>query len=234
MLPKHGSRRATAALVLAASLGGCLDARDWTMADSGSGGLFAASWGGMRADRPESSETVRRIRGYETPQEPLELEPGNVWPAEEAPRATLANPDAALRGVPPYRPGEPRTGERLWDQDDRSRERTDRMDEPPPEARRPTTRRRGASSPPPPPLAQPAPERVEVLPVPPRGNAPPGLPDYGRAVLTPGGPVVTTGGNDRVQGFTTPGGGSGIIQRDGNVTTISPSGGPPQTFITPR
>ena len=44
-------------------------------------------------------------------------------------------------------------------------------------------------------------------------------------VLTPQGPVVTSGGTDRVQSFTVPGGGSGIITRDGpNATVIGPDG----------
>ena len=53
-------------------------------------------------------------------------------------------------------------------------------------------------------------------------------------MLTPQGPVTTSGGTNRVQTYTVPGGGSGILQRDGGFTTISPSGGTPQTFPTPR
>jgi hypothetical protein len=219
-------------------LGGCvsLDRRDYTVADSGSGGMFRAAWGGMRGDRPEDSETIRRIRGYETPRETLELEPGNVWPLEEAPRATLANPDAALRGVPPWRPGEGRSREDLPG-DPRPGGPLDgpRADAVTPEGAdpRPARRRRGASSPPPPPLVQPESERIGVLPVPPGAYSPPPRRSDGQVVLTPGGPVVTSGGTDRIQSFTTPGGGSGVIHRDGGVTTVSPSGGMPQTFPTP-
>jgi hypothetical protein len=238
MLRNHGRRGAASALALAALLGGCvsLDRRDWTVADSGSGGMFRASWGGMRSDRPEDSETIRRVRGVEVPREPLEVEPGSVWPAEEAPRVTLANPDAALRGVPAYRPGEPRNPERLWD-DRPPRDPAPRADGMlPPEDERSTRppRRRGASSPPPPPLVQPMPDRLDVLPVPPGANAPPAPRTDGQVVLTPGGPVVTTGGTDRVQGFVAPGGGSGVVVRDGGVTTVVPSGGAPQTFPTRR
>lgn len=236
MLRKQGQNGA--ALVLAALLGGCtsLDGRDWTVADSGSGGMFRAAWGGMRGDRAEDSETVRRVRGVEPPREPLQLEPGNVWPVEEAPRATLANPDAALRGVPPYRPGEPRNGDRLLEDDGRQRYPAPRADLAPPREQRPQDgrRRRGASSPPPPPLEQPETERVQVLPVPPGAYSPPPRRTDGQVVLTPSGPVTTTGGTDRIQSFTTPGGGSGVIHRDGGFTTISPSGGIPQTFPTPR
>jgi hypothetical protein len=237
MLRKHG-QKVVALLGLAALLGGCVsfDRRDWTMADSGSGGLFRAAWGGMRSDRPEVSDTIQRVRGVEPPREPLEVEPGNVWPAEEAPRATLANPDAALRGVPPYRPGEPRSPDRLWDDGDRRQgESAPRADgTPPPEPGSRERRRRLGASSPPPPLVQPEPERLGVLPVPPGANAPPPRRADGQVILTPGGPVTTTGGTDRVQGFVTPGGGSGVIHRDGNTITVVPSGGIPQTFPAPR
>lgn len=56
--------------------------------------------GGLMVDR------VRRGAGVAA-DEPLRQEPGNVWPAAEGPRATLANPDEALRGVPAYRPETP-------------------------------------------------------------------------------------------------------------------------------
>jgi hypothetical protein len=239
MLWNDGRRRAAPALVLATLLGGCVsfDSRDWTLADSGSGGMFRAAWGGMRSDRPVDSDTIRRVRGVDVALEPLQVEPGSVWPVEEAPRATLANPDAALRGVPAYRPGEPRSPDRLWEREDRPRDLAPRADGmPPPEDVRPAPppRRRGASSPPPPPLVQPEVGRVEVLPVPPGASAPPARRSDGQVVLTPGGPVTTTGGTDRVQGFVGPGGQSGVIHRDGGVTTVVPSGGMPQTFPTPR
>jgi hypothetical protein len=75
-------RKGAVLLALAPLLGGCfsLDRREWTVADSGSGGMFRAAWGGMRSDRLEGSDTIQRIRGVEAPREPLELEPGNVWP----------------------------------------------------------------------------------------------------------------------------------------------------------
>jgi hypothetical protein len=132
MLWNDGRRRAAPVLVLATLLGGCLDSRDWTVADAGSGGAFRAAWGGMRSDRPADSETVRRVRGMDVPLEPLQVEPGSVWPVEEAPRATLANPDAALRGVPPYRPDEPRSPERLWERENRPRDLAPRAEGMPP------------------------------------------------------------------------------------------------------
>lgn len=51
-------------------------------------------------------ERVRRGAGVSA-EEALREEEGNVWPAAEGPRATLANPDEALRGVPAYRPESP-------------------------------------------------------------------------------------------------------------------------------
>lgn len=235
MLRKHGQKGA--ALVLLVLLGGCtslFDSRNWTAADSGSGGMFRAAWGGMRAERPEDSETIRRVRGFETPREPLQLEPGNVWPAEEAPRATLANPDAALRGVPPWRPGEGRSTRDLpVDERPGGPLVPPRADATIPDNEQRPQRRRPGASPPPPFLPQPEPSRVDVPP--PRYDPQP-LPRRadGQIVVPPlGPPVVTSGGTDRVQGFTTPGGGSGVIHRDGGVTTIVPSGGMPQSFPTP-
>ena len=236
--------RGAALLALATLLGGC---GDWVRpaltpeADAGFGAAFLLPWSKPRPVVVADSYTVRRFGGAEglPVEEHLQVEPGNVWPAEEAPRATLANPDAALRGVPPYRPGEPRNPERLRGEDDgRQRDLAPGADAMPPpavEEQGPRAqRRRGASSPPPSPLAQPAPERLEVLPVPPGANAPPPRRADGQVVLTPNGPVVTSGGTDRIQSFTTPGGGGGVIHRDGGFTTVVPSGGPPQTFPTPR
>jgi hypothetical protein len=64
---------------------------------------FGPSWGGMRPDVPSEALTVQRIRAIEMPEPPAPLIPqdGNVWPEPEGPRATLANPEEALRGLPP-------------------------------------------------------------------------------------------------------------------------------------
>ena len=56
----------------------------------------------------------------------------------------------------------------------------------------------------------------------------------GRVVLTPSGPVVTSGGTDRVQGYTAPGGETGVVVRDGNTTTVIPQGGMPRPGIPAR
>ena len=236
--------RGGAALASAALLGGC----SWVApaltpeADTGFRAPFFLSWNRPPAVTPAESYTIRRLRGAEGEpvEQPLEVEPGNVWPAEEAPRATLANPDAALRGVPPWRPGEGRSVQDLPVNERPGGPlvppRAEAAPSPAVEEQGPRAqRRRRESSPPPSPLAQPAPERPEVLPVPPGAYSPPPRRADGQVVLPPGGPpVITSGGTDRIQSFTTPGGGSGVIHRDGGVTTISPSGGVPQTFPTPR
>src|SRR5215213_11400470 len=118
--------RGGALLASVVALGGCswLKPALTTEADAGFGAPFLLPWSDTRAVSLADSYTVRRLRGArgEPVEEPLQVEAGNVWPVEEAPRATLANPDAALRGVPPYRPGEPRSPERLWDEDGRRRD----------------------------------------------------------------------------------------------------------------
>jgi hypothetical protein len=66
-----------------------------------------SSFGGLTSDPIPNSSTVQRVRagGGNAGLDPLQPEEGNVWPAEEGPRATLANPDEALRGIPGYQPG---------------------------------------------------------------------------------------------------------------------------------
>ena len=214
-------------LALLVALGGCQasEAAYTTAADAGTwaGGLFGTAWGGRRPDMLGDSLTVARVRGAETPQAvPLLPEPGNVWPEEEAPRATLANPDAALRGIPTYNPAEMRSLDSLS------------PPAPGPISRGLPSRPRGSSLPPPSPLDLPdlpqaaAPtSRLPPLPEPPRRAD-------GRVVLTPQGPVVTSGGTDRVQSFTVPGGGTGIITRDGPTSIITGPDGRVQAVPTPR
>jgi hypothetical protein len=45
---------------------------------------------------------------------------------------------------------------------------------------------------------------------------------------------VTTGGTDRVQGFSVPGGGTGTVVRDGRTETIIGPDGQVQQRIAPR
>jgi hypothetical protein len=66
-----------------------------------------STFGGVTTAPIPNSSTVQRVRagGGSAGLDPLQPEVGNVWPAEEGPRATLANPDEALRGIPGYQPG---------------------------------------------------------------------------------------------------------------------------------
>jgi hypothetical protein len=212
---RNGGRAGSAvlgvpALGMALLLGGCtwFDNASYGVADalSNTGTRFGAPWGGMRPATPEESTTIQRVRGLPSTAEVLQTEPGNVWPVEEAPRATLANPDAALRGIPSYQPGQPR-------------------DLPPTTGRGVPGRLRGSSSPPPPPLDQPDfPSSSVARPLPPLPERPPARVE-GQVIPTPQGPAVTSGGTDRIQSFTRPGGGGGVIHRDGpNATIIGPDG----------
>jgi hypothetical protein len=211
--------RPSAALSLLVVLGGCAWMDSSEVAARNAGGIFGPPWGGSRPEMLDNSQTIARLRGAAPAAEALQTEPGNVWPAAEAPRATLANPDAALRGVPAYTPMTPPEAESV-PLGSTSRGAPARL--------------RGSSSPPPPPITLPEPERATVAPpLPPLPQQPPQR-NEGQVVQTPQGPVMTNGGTDRVQTFTAPGGGTGIIQRDnGTVTVIGPNG-QIQTLPAPR
>jgi len=188
---------------------------------------IGAPWGGPRSDVPrdQDSLTIARVFGPNPAVDPLRSEGGNVWPQPEPPRATLANPDAALRGIPSYRPpGAPSlspggvTGMGITPE--------------------PRQRVRGSSSPPP---QQPEPaswrqdDRRPMSALPPPGleDAPPRRAD-GRALNTPGGVATTGAGNDRVGTYIGPGGASGtMIQGSGGTTLIGP-GGQITTVPNPR
>lgn len=210
-----------AALGLAVLLGGCTwlgeTGNGVTNLIADTGARVGAPWGTSRPAVPDGSDTMNRVHGA-VPQPTLHPEPGDVWPVQEAPRATLANPDAALRGIPAYRPGEldrpsapaPRS---TWQPTD-----------PPPV--RPLPPGLGGSSSLPVPLdvPQPAPVR-QVVPPPLPPSAPPSPRADGQVIQTPGGPVTTTGGSDRVQGFVAPDGSTGVLHRDGNTATVFGPGG---------
>ena len=186
-------------------------------------------WGSPRPTIPEDSVTIARVSGAPVQVAPLTPEPGDVWPVPEAPRSTLANPDAAMRGIPSYRPGDfdrpsAPAGRSQWQPTD-----------PPNPAPLPPGLRGGASSPgprldPQPPIPGPQ----AVAPPLPGVNAPPSRRADGRVILTPQGSAVTSGGTDRVQGYITPGGGSGTAVIDGNTTTLFDPTGRIQTVPTPR
>lgn len=191
------------------------------------GGRIGMPWGTMRPAMPEQATTVERVALGVPPGSTLLPEAGDVWPGPLPPRATLANPDAALSGIPAYAPA---TGRR----DD-----TSDMAPPPPRpvAGPPRGLPRGSSSPPPPAMVTIPPdprERIGLVPAPP---TPPGIPAVppradGQVIHTPNGPVVTSGGTDRIQSFNVPGGGTGTAIRDGNTTTLIGPGSRIQTIPT--
>ncbi|MGK7869042.1 hypothetical protein [Falsiroseomonas sp. E2-1-a20] len=185
------------------------------------GGLGASPWSpfmGPTSVVDADSLTVQRVRGTNPPVEPLVPEAGDVWPAQEAPRGDLSNPDEAMRNIPSYRPslidGAPAASSPVATPGDRPL-------------------RRGSSTPPgnlgPPDafLTTPGP-----TPAPRSAPASPRL--EGRALTTPSGQSVTgTGGTPRVQGYTGPGGGGAVI-RDGNVETWIGPNGQPSTRVVPN
>ncbi|MDO9709679.1 hypothetical protein [Paracraurococcus lichenis] len=206
-------------------LGGCSYSRTTGWLDDSSaratdrladaGAALGAPWGRSRPIPPQDSATIARVTGTAAPLAPLRPEDGDVWPVPEAPRATLANPDAAMRGIPNYRQGEL----------DRPSGPAPRSEWQPTDPGLPPGLRGGASTPPPPPLRQPGfPPPTAAAPVPGTTAPPPARAD-GRVITTPNGPAITTGGTDRVQSFITPGGGTGTAINDGNTTTlIGPNG----------
>lgn len=172
-------------------------------------------WGGPRPGAPLDSLTAQRVRAGGMTAEPtaqLRPEPGDMWPVAEAPRATLANPDEALRGV-----GNQRMG----------------FADPATEARRPA---RGSSSPPPDPLLLSPPDapRNIVPPVVPMPEPPPRpLRADGVAIPTPSGPETVTTRSGNVSTTLSPQG-PGVAIRDGATTTIIRPNRLPEQVPTPR
>lgn len=212
-------------LPLALLLGGCF------------GDVDFAPFGRRDPIGAPDSLTVRRVMGTPNEVAPLVPEPGNVWPAEEAPRATLQNPDAAT--VPP---GERSRSEGL----ERARQQRGATPE---EGPAPSSTRAGPAVPPeaaPNPRApvpgtvrprrygsEPALPPLDPPPVPragvPRGEypSPPEPRVEGQVLPVPGGaPATITGGAGSIQTYTQPGVGSGTAIRQGGTTTlIAPNGG---------
>ena len=217
-------------LGLAALLGGCSSFNDasYGMVNgiANAGARSGAPWGGMQAEPPEASSTIARLRGEPQQVSTLRVEEGNVWPAQEGPRATLANPDAAMRNIPVYRPGEldrmsAPAGRSTWQP----------VDPPNPPAAPPGIN--SSSSLPPPPIQQIEPPRAVARPSTLPQPQPPRRAD-GQVIQTPSGPVTTTGGTDRVQGYVAPDGSTGTIHNDGNTTTIIGPDGRVQTVPAQR
>lgn len=170
-------------------------------------GCGETSWGpswnmSSTPTAPNESFTVRRIMGQDPDVEPLRTEAGR-WAMRERPRATLADPEQALQGVPTYEPM------------------------PRPEVERSLPPRAGSSYNPsavpgvaPIPTAPPArAPRVQPSPAEPRLE--------GTVVPMPGGPGVVTGGTRGYRTYQQPGAtGGGIIipQGNGTGTVIGPDG----------
>lgn len=222
---RQGVSAGLAALALA--LGGCSAFEGATAgANQGIASLgerFGAPWGGMVPAEPaDAGRTVARVRAGTPPDGPLEPEPGNVWPAEEAPRATLANPDAALRGIPEY------SGPAGLPQPGGARDGIPR-DPGVPVQPRPA---RGTSGPPLPPNPEPRPT-AQIPPAPPPIIPAPDR-TRGQILNTQQGPTVTTGGTTRSQSTLGPDGRPGVAQSSGGVTTVFGSDGTIQQVPTPR
>jgi hypothetical protein len=92
-------------LGLLLALGACADLQGPRLPGPAFGAFsFGPQWGGTRVDVPSESLTVQRVRGrVAAAPETLQTEPGSIWPAQEAPRATLADPEEVLRGALPRR-----------------------------------------------------------------------------------------------------------------------------------
>jgi hypothetical protein len=156
------------------------------------------------------SENLRRVRAEPVDLQPLQTEPGNVWPGPPAPLPTLEDIEKQENINPNSPPAQ--AAPTL------------------PDHRQPTPIENGSSTPPPnvqpglPASPNPGPANIPQVPFP--------SPRTGTAVQTPGGPpVFTTSPGTSVPGVTTttpPGGsgGQGILIPNGNGTStlIGPNG----------
>ncbi|HYZ34986.1 MAG TPA: hypothetical protein VE684_22220 [Crenalkalicoccus sp.] len=250
---ENAIRAGVLAFGLTAALAGCqrvengLATATDKFADAG-GGMF---WGSPKPGLPDQSLTVDRVAYGDARANTLRTEPGDVWPGPLPPRATLANPDAALRDIPEYRPGDRRYDRPSWDQplppqpqlestlpqspSLRGLSQDGRLPPPGSTSRGAPNQLRGSSSPPPPPLQQPPLPETQ----PPLAN----LPEYqpqpqlreGQVIPTPGGPVTLGAGSGAAQTFIGPDGSVGTVTRQGGNLLLTPSaGGPPQVVPVPR
>jgi hypothetical protein len=157
---------------------------------------------------PTDSLTVQRVMGQPAEAPPLLPTPGNVWPAAEAERATMANTDLLTRPMDPNAPPPPRAG------------------------------RRGSSTPPDllQPGTDPAPVSpgFSATPPPAENAPPPRRRAEGQVIPTPNGPAVTTGGGAGYRTYNAPGGGSGIATPENGSTTLLGTDGTVRQVPTPR
>ncbi|WP_419898170.1 hypothetical protein [Roseomonas sp. USHLN139] len=170
----------------------------------GLGACTSASFTGPREAVPTDSMTVQRIMGAPAEVPPLLPAPGNVWPTEEQPRATLGSPEI----VP--RPGDPTP-----------MPATRRGSSTSPDLLAPGTEF--------PPVARPYPVMPPAAPV-----APPPPRRDGQVIPTPQGPAVTSGGGLGYSTYNTPGGASGIAVPQGATTTLLGQDGTVRQVPTPR
>lgn len=195
---KLSALRAMSLLAVTVGLAGCarVESSVAGVQDSLAGTYtrFGPQWGGMRPAMPTESLTVQRIRGQAEAPDPLRPEPGDVWPVEEGPRATLANPEEALRGV--------RTGEA----EPRRNRGSSGFENAP-----------GAA----PPVMSPI---FEAPTPPPRADRTDGATSGGQVFQSQQGPVVGTGGAGRVQSTVSPQGSGLAIRDGGVTTLIGPGG----------
>ncbi len=163
------------------------------------------------------SENVRRVRGLDPALQPLEVEPGNVWPKFDTRDPTLEdvanNPGREdARGFEPTTIQGGRAGL--------------------PAHRQPVPVR-GSSTPP----NQTQPESLRIpspslSPPPPTANAPR---PPGGVIDTPQGPAIDAGGTSGYRSLTTPSGPGAIVVPNGNGTsTVIRPDGTVQTITTPR
>lgn len=208
---QHGTRLLGAAgLGLALGLGAC--APDVGFQESQWSPPIIARVPAVPAGPAQTGDslTVQRVRGTQPEFDPVMPEEGNVWPAQEAQRATLmSGPEEAMRNIPEYRPTlVPETGSPV-----RSPVPTPGV----PGSGTPGGLGTTGLPPPPPVAATPAPRLTSP------GGA--GIRPEGSVRIDPSGrPAVTTGQAGSVSGVTQPGGGGAVV-RDGNVETwIGPDG----------
>ena len=161
------------------------------------------------------SENIRRALGAPTDVQPLQPEPGNVWPGPQAPEPTLTDLQSQPEGtrgfqpttVPGAEPGLP----------------AGRQPRPTGSSTPPGSNQPGATPP------------SAVNPPPRLPSSTPGPGPQGTVVQTPRGPAVDAGGTSGYRQLTTPGGPGAIMVPNGNGTsTIINPNGTVQTVPTPR
>ncbi len=168
---------------------------------------WGPSWNHSSAVRvPADSLTVRRVMGGDPTAEPLRGEDAR-WLVRERPRATLGDPDQAMRDVPRYDPV--------------PRPEMERDLRPAPAEPTPLRGRRGSSTPPALPSVAAMPVTPPLRPEAPRFNA--GAPRLeGQVVPIPGqSPGVVVGGTERYQVLQQAGSaGTGLMIPQGNGTAL--------------